>query len=57
MKLDTSWSNTLPYKIDPVYMPLNSPSAGIDDIKNATDVIFRGADAVLYANREEPTET
>lgn len=57
VKLDASWSNSLPYKIDPIYMPLNSPSAGIDDIKNATDVIFRGEDAVLYANGEEPTET
>jgi hypothetical protein len=57
VKLATSWSNSLPYQLDPFYMPLNSPACGIDYIKNATDVIFRGEDAVLYKNGEEPTET
>lgn len=57
VKLDTSWSKSLPYKLDPVFMPLNSPAAGIDYIKNATDVIFRGEDAVLYKNGESTDET
>ena len=45
-----TWDTSLPYKSEPVPAPLSCPVNGIDHIKNATDVIFRGEDAVLDSN-------
>lgn len=52
-----TWNTSLPYKSEPVPAPLSCPVSGIDHIKNATDVIFRGEDAVLYQIGEATDET
>lgn len=57
VNIPQKWSESLPYKVDPVCVELSAPEFGIDNIKNATDVIFRGEDAVLYQNGEATDET